>query len=59
METFHIYPDDEEKSHDLEGYSCNCEPEITYHEEDDVIFVFHNSFDGREALEEAKRILGL
>ncbi|HTJ52576.1 MAG TPA: hypothetical protein VL443_24140 [Cyclobacteriaceae bacterium] len=58
MEIFHIYPLDEEKQHNLVGYVCECNPETEYIEDENCVLVKHNSFDGREALEEAKRILG-
>ena len=58
MDYFHIYPADEEKRHKLgEETECPCDPHVKYNEKEDVIFVIHNSFDGREAVEEANRIL--
>ena len=57
METYHIYPENDIQDHNTEGYNCPCHPEVNYDKEDDAIFVLHNSFDGREAVEEAKRIL--
>lgn len=59
METIHIYPENDLQEHITEGYPCQCpcEPDSWYDEEVDAIFVTHNSFDGRELVEEAKRIL--
>lgn len=59
METWHIYPADEENKHNLTGQICICDPEVEYVQEGDCLLIKHNSFDGREALEEAKSILGL
>jgi len=49
----HIFPLDEEDKHDLEGFYCDCDPRIDW----DNDLVVHNSFDGREAVEQANEIL--
>lgn len=47
----HVFPLNEE--HKLEGFDCDCEPKIDFDNE----IVIHNSFDGREAVEQANEIL--
>lgn len=46
----HIYPLNDVQVHDLEAVGCSCGPKIMF-EEGDMLIV-HNSFDGREILEE-------
>lgn len=41
----------------IDGNMCKCSPKMI--EESGNIIWVHNSFDGRESLEEAKEILGL
>lgn len=50
----HVYPQDEQNQHDLVGTTCRCDPRV---EISDSILVVHNSFDGREMIEEANAIL--
>jgi len=61
----HIIPINDKKEHSEKVINhlgllipfCKCEPKtIQEYMSDDIIFV-HCSFDGREALEEAKQIL--
>lgn len=59
METIHVYPVNDIEPHELEGYRCKCEPKVEYQQDIDSIMVIHNSFDGREVVEQAKEILGL
>lgn len=49
----HVFPLNEEEQHDLNGFSCDCEPKIDWDNE----LVVHNSYDGRESVEQAKEIL--
>ena len=49
----HVFPLNEEHKHKLTGFDCDCEPKIDW---DNQITV-HNSLDGREAVEMAKKIL--
>ena len=46
----HIYPVNDTQQHDLEAVGCVCAPKIMF-EEGDMLIV-HNSFDGREIIEE-------
>lgn len=50
-----VLPINDLKEH-TEDTTCECSP--TWFEEGGEIIVVHNSFDGREAVEEANRILG-
>jgi hypothetical protein len=59
MEIYHVYPIDDIEKHELEGYNCHCNPKVEYNQESNSIMVIHNSFDGRELVEQAKEILGL
>ena len=52
---YHIYPANEEHMHDLDGTCCKCCPIVDW--ELPEALVIHNSFDGRELIEEAERIL--
>lgn len=52
---FHVHPINDAEEHDLEGTVCKCGPSVVF--EGAEIIVIHNSFDGREALEQAKEIL--
>jgi hypothetical protein len=49
-----IYPINDTKSHVL-NTTCDCDPSII--EEYGELIVSHNSYDGREAVEEANEIL--
>lgn len=68
MEIYHIYPVDDDGFHillctfavDDKGLwwhipQCKCMP--TLRTEGDVLYVVHNSFDGREGVEWAREIL--
>lgn len=59
MEVFHVYPVNDSEPHELEGYHCKCSPKVEYDQESESIQVVHNSFDGRELVEQAKEILGM
>ena len=47
---YHVLPIDDLQSHE-ESKDCACEPRI----EDNIIV--HNSYDGREIIEEAVRVM--
>lgn len=47
---YHIYPENDKQEHDLEAAGCSCVPKIMF-EEGDMLIV-HNSYDGREIIEE-------
>jgi len=57
MITYHIYPENDSYPHQLDGYQCSCDPRLEYDENTETVLVIHNSFDGRELVEEANRIL--
>jgi hypothetical protein len=52
----HVYPLNDLEEHELEGTTCKCAPEVIA-EPNAEMMVVHNSFDGREAVEQANRIL--
>lgn len=52
----HVLPINDSDGHS-QGLTCRCEPAIWYNKQTGVPVVTHNSFDGREALEEARNIL--
>ena len=47
----HVYPLNDLEEHDLEGTQCKCEPRIIAEPNAEMIVV-HNSFDGREGVDE-------
>lgn len=49
--TWHVYPENDLKPHDLYGYNCECQPEVKYDSADEFVMVIHNAFDKREKLE--------
>jgi len=56
----HVYPIDDEQEHDTEshpgdgsGKLCHCQPRIDW----EFQCVIHSSFDGRELVEQAEKIL--
>lgn len=49
----HIYPLNDLQEHKLKGNDCDCLPTTDFKRE----LIIHNSFDGREAVEEANEIL--
>lgn len=53
MEWRHVYPVNDLKPHDTTGNPCPCDPAIDLKNR----LVVHNSYDGREAVEAAERIL--
>lgn len=53
----HIIPIWDKKEHEFKE-TCHCDPRVE-DLENDYILVVHNSYDGREALEEAMKILNL
>ena len=61
---WHIYPVKDEEDHYLEcvypaiGHPyCPCKCGAYFKEEGDSLLIVHNSFDGREGLEMAKKLL--
>jgi hypothetical protein len=52
----HVHPLNDLEPHDLEGTQCKCNPSVIIEPNSEIIVV-HNSFDGREAVEEVNRIL--
>jgi hypothetical protein len=51
----HIYPLNDHWCHILDGTECPCEP--TINPEGGTLIIVHNSFDHREIVEEAIRIM--
>jgi len=59
---YHVYPVNDEKPHELEGTMCPCGPRVEWNDPKTgepyaEALVIHNSFDCREIVEEAERIL--
>ena len=52
---YHVYPKNDIRPHNIQDTTCDCDPKII--EDHGNIIVVHNSFDGREAVEEANKIL--
>jgi hypothetical protein len=52
----HVYPIGDTKEHDLYSTTCHCSPKVSF--ENEEMIVVHNSFDGREIIEEVNKILG-
>ena len=50
----HVYPIDDFKDHLLES-TCDCNPAVTI--QNGEMIICHNSFDGREIIEEVNEIL--
>ena len=51
----HVLPVNDLEPHDEEGTTCKCEPRVEFVE--GGMLVVHNSFDGREMIEQVKEIL--
>jgi hypothetical protein len=49
--TWHVYPQNDLKPHQTEGYECECNPKVTYDDQDEFVMVVHNAFDNRERME--------
>ena len=55
----HILPIDDLKEH-TEGVDCQCNPEVRYADGDGVLpepICIHNSWDGREFIEQAEQLI--
>jgi hypothetical protein len=52
---YHVYPINDLEDHDLDTHLCTCQPSIEYI--NGSMLIIHNSFDGRELVEEANQIL--
>jgi hypothetical protein len=54
----HVYPLNDLCPHSVEdGGQCECDPKVEFLESGDTLVV-HNSFDGREIIEELERPAG-
>ena len=58
----HVYPENDEQPHEIEGTTCPCQPHILWADPltGNVLpeaIVVHNAFDCRQVVEEAERIL--
>jgi hypothetical protein len=54
-DNYHILPLNDTEEHERSPF-CQCEPKIEKQENGSMLII-HNSFDGREMVEEAKKIL--
>ena len=55
MEDIHVYPVNDKYEHTLEGKDCMCVPRVEL--EGATLIIIHNSYDGREVIEEARGII--
>lgn len=53
----HVHPINDQKEHTLEGTTCHCTPRIDY--DGPEMLIIHNSYDGRELIEEAEAALNI
>lgn len=56
---YHVYPLNDEQEHTLEGTMCKCNPTVEWVDPNTgeaytEALVIHNSFDGREIIEQAE-----
>lgn len=51
----HVYPLGDARAHDTSNGPCPCSPKEELWNEGRVIVIVHNSFDGRELVENARR----
>lgn len=51
-----VYPVGDIKEHDIYSTTCECNPKVECEPDSDMLII-HNSFDGREAVEQANKIL--
>lgn len=56
IEIWHILPTNDIDDHE-ELSTCKCCPSVEKNFETGIVTIIHNSFDGRELVEEANRIL--
>lgn len=56
IEIWHIIPTNDTEEHD-ELSTCKCFPKVIKDYKTGKVIIVHNSFDGRELVEEANRIL--
>lgn len=59
---YHVYPNQDEREHELEGTTCWCGPRVEWSDPKTgealaEAVVIHNAADCREIVEEAERIL--
>lgn len=53
---YHVLPVNDLKEHQ-EDSTCQCEPQARILEETGDVLIIHNSFDGREYVEQANDII--
>lgn len=58
IEIWHILPKNDIDKHE-ELSTCKCGPRVEKNYETGIVTIIHNSFDGRELIEEANEILKL
>lgn len=51
MESVHVIPVDDIYPHKEDGFDCHCSPRL----EEKGLIVVHNSFDGRELIEDGNQ----
>jgi len=56
IEIWHVIPTKDLEEHQ-ELSTCKCKPTVEILEESGAVVIVHNSFDGRELVEQAKEIL--
>ena len=57
MSITHITPLNDLKEHEHEGSTCHCNPSVEIIKDTGDLLVIHNSYDGREVVEQAKDII--
>ena len=56
IEIWHVIPTKDLEEHE-ELSTCKCNPKVEILEESGAVLIIHNSFDGRELVEQANEIL--
>lgn len=55
MNVYHVYPLNDDRTHETDGDSCHCKPRVEEYENGGKV-VIHNSYDCREYVEQAAEI---
>lgn len=50
---YHIYPVNDSREHKLDGFECDCFPDIDWNN----CTIIHNSYDHREIVEQAYNLI--
>lgn len=51
----HVYPENDLRPHELEGFACPCEPSVELIGA--AFLIIHNAYDHREIIEQAVDIM--